>query len=136
MARTNRHEWMAEPLLKDPGAETRTMFGCRSVYLRGKLVLVMADSEEPWRGILFPVERAQQAAVITDWPELSPHSILGKWLYLPESSDQFENTAREIIDRICDGDPRFGVVPAKKQRKNRKMTAHRQPNDGRPPHLM
>lgn len=138
MARTNRHEWLAEPLLGIEGAVMRTMFGCRSLYARGMLLLVLADGDEPWNGVLLPVERPQHAAALARWPSLSEHAILPKWLYLSESTEKFERIAQDIIREIAQGDPLYGVVPPPKK----KRKAAQKPAPGKtggnqdiPPHL-
>lgn len=122
MARENRHEWIAQPLLDIEGAFIRTMFGCRSVYGRGMLLLVLADGEEPWSGTLFPVDHAKQPEVIARWPRLRPHAVLPKWLYLSEHDDEFESLARELVREICQGNPLLGVIPPPKKRKASKSS--------------
>lgn len=130
----------AERLLANPDAFHKRMFGADAVYWRGKLVLVATDGDEPWNGLLFPVERDRQPAVCTEYPVLKPHSILGKWLYLPARMDGFEQYAQTLVSLIESGDERFGTIP--KPRKSRKKpkdtettTAGKPPTDKRPPHL-
>jgi hypothetical protein len=49
---------------------------------------------------------------------------LKKWLYLPESTEDFESDAQEMVEAIRMNDPRFGVEPtervAKRQRSNKR----------------
>jgi len=94
------------------------MFGSKAVYLEGRMVLVLADKPEPWRGVLVPMEREQHAALIKSLPSLAPHPVLPKWLYLPETTDSFETDAQWLISQIKQRDPRIGIVPpaAKKKR--------------------
>lgn len=127
----------AERILAKPDAFHKRMFGADAVYWRGKLVLVATDGDEPWNGLLFPVEKPLQASVCAEFPELKPHSILGKWLYLPARGEAFERLAVELVGRIESGDERFGTVP--KPRKSKKKAKETQeqsaPVDKRPPHL-
>jgi hypothetical protein len=87
------------------------MFGCRAVYVRGRMVLVLAAKDEPWRGVLVPTERAHQPALIADRPGLRPHPILPKWLYLPEETASFERDATWLVARVRASDPRIGIEP-------------------------
>lgn len=122
--------WLIYPLAERADAVFKPMFGGVAVYLSGKMVLCLAVERkgppaEPWNGLLLPVERAQHEAIRSDYPELEPHEILPKWLYLSQSCERFENLAAELVERVAEGDPRFGVVP--KPRKARKKTAKKKP---------
>jgi hypothetical protein len=118
----NRHRWVFEPLEDLPGFVERRMFGALAGYLNGLLVLVLCDGEEPWRGVMVPAERENHAALIAAFPVLSPHPILGKWLYLPEACATFERDAEQIVARIRRLDPLIGTVPVRKKRKARVRT--------------
>lgn len=111
--RAERFAWVAEPFAEDPAHLERAMFGCRAHYLEGRLVLVRAGrGAEPWQGLLVPTERSQHAALIRDFPALRAHPVLGKWLYLPEASRDFEATALALGECIRARDARLGVEPA------------------------
>ncbi|MFM1851762.1 MAG: hypothetical protein RIS54_1446 [Verrucomicrobiota bacterium] len=116
----NRHLWLVEPLEREATLLVKAMFGGKAVYLDGRFVLYLADNEEPWRGVLVPMEREHHAALIADRPALAPHPILPKWLYLPESADSFEADAQWLIGRIRRRDPRVGIVPPAAKRKARR----------------
>lgn len=103
--------WVIEPLESDPTLVVRAMFGCRAVYLHGRLVLCLAAKHEPWLGVLVPTDRAHHAALIAERPALRPHAVLAKWLYLPEASASFERDAAWLVARARAGDPRVGVAP-------------------------
>lgn len=92
------------------------MFGAQACYLNDLLVLVLSDSEEPWRGVLVPCEREQHSAIQREFPALAPHPVLPKWLYLPEASTHFERDAEAIVIRIRRLDARFGIIPPAKRR--------------------
>lgn len=118
MARAvNRLLWLAEPLADKPTYVDRPMFGGRSIYFDGRMVLYFATKREPWRGMLVPCEREHHASILAQFPALKPHRILPKWLYLPESAATFERDAQAIVDCIRRLDPRFGIVPPVKKRK-------------------
>jgi hypothetical protein len=96
------------------------MFGGKAVYLDGRLTLYFSAKEEPWRGVLACTNRVHHASLLADHPELSPHSILPKWLYLPESADRFESVAERLVALAKRRDPRLGVSSQPKQRKRPK----------------
>ncbi|MFZ9682249.1 MAG: hypothetical protein ACO3DQ_03470 [Cephaloticoccus sp.] len=116
----NRHLWLVEPLEREATLLVKAMFGGKAVYRDGRFVLYLADKEDPWRGVLVPMEREHHAALIVDRPALAPHPILPKWLYLPESADSFDADAQWLIGRISRRDPRVGIVPPAAKRKARR----------------
>ena len=117
--KTNRHRWLFEPLEGLPTFEERRMFGALAAYFNGLLVLALCDTEEPWRGVLVPTDRDSHAALIAEFPALAPHPVLGKWLYLPESTSSFERDAQRLVERIRHLDPRIGVMPERKRTKKK-----------------
>jgi hypothetical protein len=108
--RPNAYRWLLEPLMDEASYHERHMFGCLACYLNGRLVAVLADRDRPWDGFLVPTDRSRHPSLITDWPALTPHPVLGKWLYLAATAQSFESTAMELVDRIQRGDARFGVT--------------------------
>ncbi len=57
----------------------------------------------------------------SEFPETSPHPVLGKWLYISQKSRSFENVTGALVSHILNGDLRFGVEPnAKKLAKSKK----------------
>jgi hypothetical protein len=105
------HAWLWLPLEQDPTFVLRSMFGTKAVYLDGKLMLCFCAGQEPWCGLLVCTAREHHAALRADFPDLSPHPILPKWLYLPEGADSFERTARRLVGLARSRDPRLGVIP-------------------------
>lgn len=116
----NRHLWLVEPLTGEPTLLVKRMFGCQAVYLEGRMVLCLADKDEPWRGVMVPMERAQHAAIMAERPTLAPHPVLPKWLYLSEGVDSFEADAQWLVQRIRRRDPRIGIIPPAAKRKARR----------------
>jgi hypothetical protein len=80
-------------------------------------MLHFAARSEPWRGVLVCTEREQQPALRADFPVLSPHPVLPKWLYLPESEDAFERVATALVELVRRRDPRIGVWPPQKKKR-------------------
>ena len=111
------YQWLWEPLEDDPTFLLRPMFGGKSAYLDGRLMLYFTAGDEPWRGVLVCTERVHHASLLAEFPALAPHPILGKWLYLPETADRFESTAERLVALARRRDPRLGVDPQPKRRK-------------------
>ncbi len=105
------YQWLWEPMQDDPTFVLRPMFGGRSAYLDGKLMLYFAAKSEPWRGVLVCTDRSHHASLTAEWPDLAPHPVLPKWLYLPETADSFERIAALLVSLARRRDPRIGVVP-------------------------
>jgi hypothetical protein len=113
----HRHQWLWEPLHDDPTFILRSMFGARAAYLDGRLMLCFCASEEPWQGVLVCTEREHHAALRAEFPELSPHPILPKWLYLRESAEAFERIAERLVALARRRDARLGITPQPKRKK-------------------
>ncbi|NIQ39781.1 MAG: hypothetical protein GTN81_14515 [Proteobacteria bacterium] len=107
--------WVVEPFVNDPSYLEKSMFGCRRCYLQGRLILVLASrKQEPWQGLLILTAKEHHLSLLRQFPELTVHPVMGKWLYLPESLEDFEDLASTIVDLIVQNDPRIGVVPKSK----------------------
>lgn len=128
----HRHQWLWEPLQEDPTFLIRSMFGAKAAYLDGKLMLCFCAGDEPWHGVLVCTERAHHAALQAEFPELSPHPILPKWLYLRETADAFEKTAERLVALARRRDARLGITP--QPRRNKRQTRVRESkNHGKRP---
>ncbi len=46
-----------------------------------------------------------------DLPELRPHPVIGKWLYVPQSDAGFESTAEHLTAMVLARDARIGMEP-------------------------
>jgi hypothetical protein len=113
------YAWIWEPLEEDATFVLGSMFGTKVVYLEGKMMLCFAARTEPWRGILVGTEREHHASLVAEFPSLKPHPILPKWLYVPESANEFEGVAQRLVALAAERDPRIGVVPKAKRRRKR-----------------
>ena len=105
------HEWLWEPLESDPTFVLRAMFGTKAVYLGGRMMLCFCAREEPWRGVLVCTDQERHAALLDEFPELAPHPILPKWLYLAESTAKFERVAGRLVGLAKARDARLGIEP-------------------------
>jgi hypothetical protein len=118
--RKHPFQWILEPVEAEPSFFQKHMFGCQAAYLFGRLVLVLAAKQEPWNGLLVCTSREFHSALIGEYPSLQPHPVLPKWLYLGQSCDGFEETARQLALAALNSDPRIGVEPGTGKRKRRK----------------
>ncbi len=105
------YAWLWEPLEAEPTFVLRAMFGAKAAYVGGRLMLCFCAGEEPWRGVLACTDRTHHPALQGEFPELVPHSVVAKWLYLPEAADRFERVAAQLVALARRRDPRLGVIP-------------------------
>jgi hypothetical protein len=55
--------------------------------------------------------REHHATLKAQFPQLKPHKVLGKWLYISMSQPEFESTAGQIVLLARKRDPRLGTDP-------------------------
>ena len=116
---THRYAWLWESLEADPSFVLRAMFGAQAVYLDGRLQLCFMAKTEPWRGVLVCTDRRFHESLRVEFPVLSPHRVLSKWLYLPEAADDFEPVGQRLVALVARRDPRLGVEGSTRKRKKR-----------------
>jgi hypothetical protein len=110
--------WVVDPIMEEPSYINRAWFGCRAIYLHGRLMLVLCSGEEPWNGLLIATDHEFHDSIRQEFENVVQHPVLKKWLYLPENSEDFEPVSSEIVEAVRIGDQRIGVEP--KERKRRK----------------
>jgi hypothetical protein len=112
--------WVVEPLMEEPSYLEKPMFGCLAIYLHGRLMLVLASGEEPWDGLLIPTEHQFHDAIQKEFSDVVQHSVLKKWLYLSEATEDFETVASDIVEAVRMNDQRFGVEPQERISKRKR----------------
>ena len=119
LARLMRHRYgeLVEEIADHSTFATRAMFGCVGCYLHGRLTLVLADGARAWDGILVPTAREHHGALRGTIASLRPHAVLGKWLFLPAGAESFEDDARRLAELARVDDPRLGVEPTPRRRR-------------------
>lgn len=110
-------EWLLDPARDDPGFESKSWFGGRTLTLDGKHRLFLTTQGEPWQGVLVCTFHEHQSSLLAEFPALRRHPVLGKWLYLPESAETFERDAKRLVQLARDRDPRLGVAPSARKKK-------------------
>ena len=124
--KTFDNEWIVQVFEDHPSCFTRRMFGGLAVYLFGRLMMVLVEPTKTgrwqWHGVLICTDHVHHPAIIRDFPQLAPHDILKKWLYIDSRHDDFEPVMERMEKAIARNDARFGVLPQqeKKSRKPRK----------------
>lgn len=124
-------EWIVE-LFREGELISKRMFGGTAHYYQGKMVLVFMQYEgdrtyrgkeynfDIWNGVLFPVEREAHNTIINRYPPLFSHPVLGKWLYLPFATEDFDETIESIVREIRRGNQDWGIWPKPKKKVKKK----------------
>lgn len=120
-------QWLAEPLLDEPGFVLKSWFGGRTIMLHGHHQLFLTTQGEPWQGVLVCTFHEHQASPREEIPSLGQHPVLKKWLYLPETAETFEQDAKRLVQLVRARDPRIGIPPSPKKKRAVKPIRFGQP---------
>ena len=110
-------QWLADPLADEPTFVLKAWFGGRTIMLHGMHQLFLTTQGEPWQGVLVCTCHEHQESLRAEFPSLSPHPVLKKWLYLPESAETFERDARRLVQLVRARDARLGIPPSPKKKR-------------------
>lgn len=113
-------QWLTEPLLDDPTFELKSWFGGRTIMLDGKHQVFLTTQGEPWQGILVCTSHEHHESLRAEIPALVQHPVLGKWLYLSETSEGFERDAQHLIQLARRRDLRLGIEPSRRKKKTKR----------------
>jgi hypothetical protein len=117
--RTFDNEWIFEVFEERARFFTKRMFGGLAVYLFGRMMMVLVEPTKTgrwkWHGVLICTEHAQQPSILEEFPQLAPHDILKKWLYIDSCHEDFEQTMEGVAKAIARDDQRFGIQPHPKK---------------------
>ena len=117
--RTFDNEWILQVFEEHPSFFTKRMFGGLAVYLFGRMMMVLVEPTRngrwKWHGVLICTEHAHHPGIIKGFPQLTPHDILKKWLYIDSRHEHFEPTIERVAEAIARGDRRFGIAPLPKK---------------------
>jgi hypothetical protein len=118
--KTFDNEWIVQAFDDHPSFFTKRMFGGLAVYLFGRQMMVLVEPTRTgrwqWHGVLICTEHAHHAAIIEEFPQLEPHGVLKKWLYIDSRHADFEPTLERVAGAIARDDARFGIHPLPKKR--------------------
>ena len=113
--KTFDNEWIFQSFEDHPSYITRRMFGGLAAYLFGRQMMVLVEPTRTgrwkWHGVLICTEHEHQPAIIEEFPQLAPHDILKKWLFIDSQHDDFEPTMKRVAEAIARNDQRFGIHP-------------------------
>lgn len=113
--KTFENAWMLDPLQGQRTFFTQRMFGGLAAYLHGRLMLVLVEPTRTgrwkWHGALVCTSHAHHADIMAEFPELAPHDVLKKWLYIDSRHEEFEPVMERVILAMARNDPRFGILP-------------------------
>jgi hypothetical protein len=114
-------EWIFQVFERQPSFFTRKMFGGLAAYLFGRQMMVLVEPTKTgrwkWHGVLVCTEHVHQPAILQEFPQLAPHDILKKWLYIDSRHEDFERTMERVAQAIKRDDQRFGIHPPSKKDK-------------------
>jgi hypothetical protein len=115
------NEWIFRVFEDESSFFTKRMFGGLAVYLFGRQMMVLVEPTKTgrwkWHGVLICTDHAHHAAIIEAFPQLAPHDILRKWLYIDSRHDEFEPTMERVAEAIARDDARFGIHPRPRKAK-------------------
>ena len=118
------NEWIVRAFEDHQTFFTKRMFGGLAVYLFGRQMMLLVEPTRTgrwtWHGVLICTERAHHSSIMAAFPQLAPHDVLQKWLYLDSRHEQFESTMERVAAAIARNDPRFGIHPQPRKKKGRK----------------
>lgn len=113
--RTFANEWILQAFEGQASFFTRRMFGGLAVYLFGRMMMVLVEPTRTgrwtWHGVLICTGHAEQPAIIAEFPELAPHDVLKKWLYIDSRHEGFEPAMERVAQAMARDDSRFGIRP-------------------------
>src|ERR1051326_1118750 len=104
----------------------RQMFGCHSIYVGGKIVLILREKEThpDDNGVWIATTREHHESLRHDFPSMRSINLLGKevtgWQNLPSTSPDFESSVIKACELVVRGDPRIGKIPPPKKTRRRK----------------
>ena len=104
--KTFDNEWALQAFEDHPSFFTKRMFGGLAVYLFGRQMMVLVEPTKTgrwkWHGVLICTEHEHHPAIVEEFPQLAPHDILKKWLYIDSRHADFEPT----MERVAKPSPR------------------------------
>ncbi len=119
--KTFENEWIFQAFEHHASFFTKRMFGGLAVYLFGRMMMILVEPTKTgrwkWHGVLLCTDRARQPAILAEFPQLAPHEILKKWLYLDSRHEDFEPVMESVARAIARDDRRFGILPRPSERR-------------------
>jgi hypothetical protein len=109
------HEWILEGFVEDPTFFTKRMFGGLAAYLFERQMLLLVEPTQSgrwnWHGVLVCTDYKHHASLQAEFPALTPHAVLRKWLFIDSTHEDFESTMESVTKCVASNDRRFGILP-------------------------
>ena len=107
----------------------KPMFGCYSVYLGEKIMLILRNRKDhpDCNGVWLATSREAHQSLKKDFPSMRSISIFTDgtaettWQMHPLDADDFESSVIKACEFILQGDERIGRIPKQKKSKKRKQ---------------
>lgn len=119
----NEHtfEFVKDYFQEVDGFRVKKMFGGQALMIYNKMVLVLMDGEETayrgkdygekiWNGVLIPTSKEHHSMLMKKFPQIKPHKVLGKWLFISADHPAFEETCEALSEEIIRGNRLFGIT--------------------------
>ena len=118
------HEWVFEAFAEHPTFFTKSMFGGLAAYLFERQMLLLVEPTKSgrwkWHGVLVCTDFRHHASIQAEFPALTPHAALRKWLFIDSGREEFESTMDAVAKQVARNDPRFGILSGSPKPKRRK----------------
>jgi hypothetical protein len=120
-----QHEWIFEAFSGHSTFFTKSMFGGLAAYVFERQMLLLVEPTKSgrwnWHGVLVCTGYQHHASIQAEFPALTPHGVLRKWLFIDSTHEDFESTMDGVAQRVAGNDSRFGILPASpRPRRSRK----------------
>ena len=119
--KTFDNEWILDAFDGRPTFFTKRMFGGLAAYLHERQMLVLVEPTRTgrwkWHGVLVCTDHGHHASIRAEFPELKPHAVLRKWLYIDSSHRDFQATMEGVARRVALNDLRFGITHGARARR-------------------
>ena len=109
------HEWIFEEFAEHRTFFRKRMFGGMAAFLFERQMLMLVEPTKSgrwrWHGVLVCTDYEHHASIQAEFPALTPHAVLRKWLFIDSTHEDFESTMEAVARRVGANDRRFGIVP-------------------------
>lgn len=127
--KTFDNEWIFQAFERHPTFFTKRMFGGLAAYLFGRQMMLLVEPTKSgrwqWHGVLVCTDYEHHRAIMDEFPQLAPHDVLKKWLYIDTRHEEFERTMERVAEAMARNHPRFGIRPHQTKTKAKKKKSNR-----------
>lgn len=124
-----------ERLFRIEDFDIKHMFGGMALYGHGKMLFcIMEDPDQNfykdkkfpypiWNGVLIPTHREYHDEFLKISKEFVPHPVLGKWMYIPQTLENFEELTVKLVLLALKNSDMIGIFPKPKKKAAKKKKA-------------